>query len=523
MQTLYATQLEIDHGDLSTEDTVIELTARIQSWVRAKYERQRPRWGEATLEFPDDGRVVHPLPGHELTGRMQQGDEALLSSLSWRHPDDGDPSIQWVAQVSIARLDGELQFHCVVGVESPSLLLRPNRSQVGRPAIVTEILDAYPTRIDGWPVPREVRVLDREAIPGFVTEVLLSPTRRLPVVVISSDLWSGRPCVDPESVRRILDGSAEVCHLVDKFAAFDLTNEVGKGLACYDGAARVYWPGMSLHDPSRLHPYYLSSVLRRFRERAMSWEKMLAQKLAGISATALSQSSLLQRVRRELIEERDAGARRKLEEATTGRVTMEDLLRELESCMGRSDELQAENDSLQARIEQLEYILRDWRPLAPESEEEEANGPPLGFATVEDAVEAARERLSGPLLFLDSALESASDSPFGRPDDVYSLLEALHAVSLRWKEQDGSLGTTWDNALAEKGYEYKPRIGDTTKGKWGETYRFHYKGEKRLFEAHVTIGSKSAERCLSVHFLRDDDDLVLVIGHVGRHLRNTKT
>jgi hypothetical protein len=304
-----------------------------------------------------------------------------------------------------------------------------------------------------------------------------------------------------------------------------LTEEVGRALSCYDGAVRVYWPGMSVNDGSRQHPLYLPSVLRKYRESREPWEQVLAERLAGISALRLSQSDLTNRVRRELAEEQRAEAKRKLDQATTGQISMAEMLQELDVALKRIEELEENSRLLHARIEQLVYV-QDWQRSAPEGKEGsdvDGKGTTKGFSNVLCAVEAAQRDFSGPLQFLDSAGESARDSPFNRPDDVYALLKDFHHVASRWRKGEGSLGTPWANALAERGVEFKAHISPTTKGMFGSEYMFFYKGETRLFEQHVTLGAKSPDTCLSVHVYRDDDDYVLVVGHVGRHLRNTKT
>ena len=66
-------------------------------------------------------------------------------------------------------------------------------------------------------------------------------------------------------------------------------------------------------------------------------------------------------------------------------------------------------------------------------------------------------------------------------------------------------------------------ISRTAKGKWGDDYSFMYKGKSQLFEWHVTLGAGSADTCASIHFLPDEVEGKLVIGHVGKHLTNTSS
>lgn len=146
-------------------------------------------------------------------------------------------------------------------------------------------------------------------------------------------------------------------------------------------------------------------------------------------------------------------------------------------------------------------------------------------ATLENTLQVVEScaRTSRNLLFLRSALESAQESPYRRPEEVRDALVALDEVAGRWAEtlDTGGMGESWWEALARHGFEYKSRISETTRGNWAEDYTFVYEGEKVLFEEHVTIGKKQADRCLSIHFHRDPKARRVVVGHVGRHLTNT--
>ncbi|MGQ4808533.1 hypothetical protein NKDENANG_01916 [Candidatus Entotheonellaceae bacterium PAL068K] len=100
---------------------------------------------------------------------------------------------------------------------------------------------------------------------------------------------------------------------------------------------------------------------------------------------------------------------------------------------------------------------------------------------------------------------------------------ARSACRLVLEKNDGQLGQSCNQALSNRGFELRDQISKTSKGKWEADYRFLYKGCKHLFEKHITIGGKQADKCISVHFYRDDTDLVLAIGYCGRHLTTTKT
>lgn len=151
---------------------------------------------------------------------------------------------------------------------------------------------------------------------------------------------------------------------------------------------------------------------------------------------------------------------------------------------------------------------------------------PTEFPSVLEGYECAEKKFGGPdspLVFFESARRSAAESPYNSPELVYELLKELHKLALLWKRREGKLGQRWEDALAPTGFEYKPGISQTTKGKFGDEYRFNYDGRKPLFEEHITKGAKHPHSCFSIHLYRDDKKLRLVIGHCGKHLSTTTT
>ena len=143
-----------------------------------------------------------------------------------------------------------------------------------------------------------------------------------------------------------------------------------------------------------------------------------------------------------------------------------------------------------------------------------------GFRKVREGVALATEEFAETLLFLPDAVQAATDSPYTHAAKLYPLFEALdEAARLR---RAGGLGGELYEFFRARGFEYKPHISMTTTGKFGNEYKFNYKGQKLLFHNHVTLGSgHDVRHCLSIHWLWDEDDSRFVVGWCGRHLTNT--
>lgn len=142
--------------------------------------------------------------------------------------------------------------------------------------------------------------------------------------------------------------------------------------------------------------------------------------------------------------------------------------------------------------------------------------------TIWEVVQQAREIFRENLVFLDSAMKSAANSPYLQPDRVGLLFQTLDELVQSWRK-DGRVEGSWKMAFKKYGFDYKPHISQTAEGKYGSEYEFIYKGRHHLFGEHVTLGGGQPDTCMSVHWIRDKKDKRIVIGWCGRHLTNTLT
>lgn len=147
--------------------------------------------------------------------------------------------------------------------------------------------------------------------------------------------------------------------------------------------------------------------------------------------------------------------------------------------------------------------------------------------TMAEAVECAENKFPH-LEILESAKASASNSPFRRPYDVFLALSILNEYVEKFSDAIKDQNEEPPNLLEflkknGGGRRCSMHISKPTKNKHGSHYKFKYQGEKTLFEPHITIGSGGASKCASIHFIFDEEKMKIVIGHVGRHLPNTRT
>ncbi len=79
----------------------------------------------------------------------------------------------------------------------------------------------------------------------FANDTLLSPTRTLPVVAVTTPPAEQHPWIDPDRLAADLAGRATVVLLETGDATWALSAALPKRLDVYGGAARIWWPGLT--------------------------------------------------------------------------------------------------------------------------------------------------------------------------------------------------------------------------------------------------------------------------------------
>jgi hypothetical protein len=537
MRTVYAIQFTVlPEPAESVADCVSRLRDTVAAWIRRKYETV---WS-TQVELDGASVQLEPRPQHALSLTEEAAGESSLTTVDWRHPhEDRDPAksddkLQWHTQVIVARNESSVQLQIVVRILSLEFVVKPVAFSVGRPAVVESLLTRFRCTHDGTEIPTSVRDLAADEVEVFVEDVLLNPFRRLPVLVLTPDMYSEIYSVEAQELLQSVLGYAAVATLRDKWAAFKLTECVGKSLSCYDGAVRLYWPRFSLDADPFQHPLYLKPQIRFHASNGRPLSRHLFRFFSAISVFRLAEGNVIRAVRTNMAAARTAElelARKNLRE---GSLDPKEREAALEAAWRNNDELNeriktilAENDTLKQELSDQKALWTEYGGyIAPDATEEaRAEEGPAFFDSVVDAMQTASKDFSEQLLFLDSAKKSASNSPYGNPARVYECLEALAQVCMEWQQNNGQLGRGWKAALTELGFgsDYKAEISQTARGKWGDEYRFQYLGEKRPFEEHITLGAKQADKCMSIHWYRDDTTRKLVVGWCGRHLTNTRS
>jgi len=142
----------------------------------------------------------------------------------------------------------------------------------------------------------------------------------------------------------------------------------------------------------------------------------------------------------------------------------------------------------------------------------------MELRTVRAAVESARAR-SQHLVFLDEALRSADASPFVRPQGLYEALLILDRVAADYRRDE--LGAGFEAAFGKAGLTgFASDIFEAAKNRYGSDYTVRYGDRQVQLGPHLRFGHGPPDSCARIYWYVDQDQRLLVVGHVGRHLRD---
>lgn len=501
--------------------------------VRERVQGAYRQWLGGGLALGWDGQTRRPRPGDEATATLAEAGSCRVFELSLVCRDRDDFGVRWNlsvkiggdeqtiwAQVTLARAGGRL-FR---GVAAPPPMLLS--------AVFSALLDGFDCRLPGGkPVPDAAHWLQTDDMAAFVARDLLDPARVLPIVAVSPDAETGEPIPDVVALARDLRGLARVVVFADSDAAYALTHAVGdKILSCYNGAARLYWPGFSRDDEPFLHPLLLDGTLWR-----------LEHDRAGAAAELLRMLDEKSRVPDEsFFADLRARIAVALAPPPSDKPEAAPVFSDLEA---RVTALQTENAGLRAQVDSLKTFLggrmdamqaetRLWLEeivgeigRMGERQTTESQTDARRFRTVSEALTQARTDFDDVLDIWTDAEKSAKLAQYGQPERVYESLSRLAEVGRERFAAHGknrSLGKGWVEWLREKGEDCADE-SPTTMNKYSDERRFHDRPTRRetLMTWHLKLGGSNRGNCVRLYFAFDDPTQRVLIGHCGGHLTNT--
>ena len=430
--------------------------------------------------------------------------------------------------VAVAEATGLIAVSVVLAAASQSL--SPISLDVHCPRVVGNLLrPPSPWRHGATRVTSSPVDFDGYAGGDRFVSLVWSGVRSLPVVAVSDDQGAVLHPGIVEGLARDLAGLAVVARL-DPAASWRVSKTKGKEWSCYNGAIRLYWPGLAADeglDPRagaepRDYPLWTPSRLLTeeadTRVAAGKLRSQLRRRVLGQSAFAISEPPVFAKIRRSARQEELEVLKGRLSPDADYKALAEDYFEQLARRHAEIEERDAEIADLRGQVSNLQLAFR-WKDETPGAVEPDAETPP---ETVEEAVLTAMDRHHGELVFgaavdsMESVETVAADA--GGPTKILRYLEVLAEFTRARRE--GALGKTAVKWLEDAGVAASGE-SDTIKNNPKERSARQWddgSGETRYFDMHLKPNeATSPDRCVRIYFDYDEDLGKTVVGWVGKH------
>jgi hypothetical protein len=512
MRRIYTCLLELADASSAAPRVARALTKR---WV-----------GRAYGGWPEHApRRWQPEPGVTVRWRLldhpQRVDEAF--ELVWTRPHAQDPTLWRRATVQITTTGSAGRVLILEQLESADPKVRAAPAQrVQRPPLVPELVREVACVDGGWDVtanPHRVNAAQAANLDAFVRG-----DRRLPVVLVAPDVH-GALLAD---VARFADDLVAVAHVVvldGKSAVGALDAELGGGRGAPPGGVRLLWPSWRSSDAPGHHPAWRAEEVAGPEGPRPRVAEILSDLVLGAATLRVEGDPLVERLARNQ-DTVDLQERRvELESLRTAvlddRAAAEELIAEYQAELSRADE----------QVYALEADLERERELRMRFEQGyltlATGGGDPGIASAASAVPTngnlgevvRRAKSTRPhLVILPEAERSAAEWRFDRVDLVELDLARLDSVAAEWAS--GALRVDFGAACRNQGLDWVRDVSASAKQKYAEDYRRSYKGRPIMLGPHFR---RDGRQLVRVYCFLDEDERRVVVGHVGRHLRDRTT
>ena len=475
------------------------------------------RWPDGLDWFrADTPRAVDAGAGTIFRWEPYTAGDRTLIDFVWRHPHDQNPEIDWWTRVAYFR-EGTTQLVVIKVANSGPELDYVGNLLTTRPRLVLHLLEHFELSDGDECFSDKALTVDESTVQDFVQYYLCAPERRSPLVIVSPG-QDGCYKLAPGAAAPQFATLASCYVLATPAASFALTRALQhKELSCFNGAIRAYMPGFSRSSNPYDHPLILP-------ERVVAGSRRLANVLARATLRRFRDDPRVGDLRDERAVALNEGQEKLLStleglratagSAETWRSLAEDLdqqgLRLRSELDATREQLRYSEDKARA----LEYALQQSR-LA--DGEELAEEPQVLCETPEEAVELAANMYEDELVVLASSFESARNSPFRRPKDIFAALKSIAELK---RQQRKGLGRSLREVFAALGQDYRLGVSESTNKKLRGQFKFARDGQQVSCEEHLCIGKGTYDpgTCARIYFRFGPPEDHAVVGHVGRHL-----
>jgi hypothetical protein len=505
--------------DVAADSGMLDVISTYRDWINEHYKKKR-KISEFDFDPQSNALSVNIPERHLLSSDLFQYGDGRVCRIRWSFPDDANDGLRWSNEIRIGQFGDRCGVEHLISIESVEYSISPAKLLFGSPRAVRDICMKTPAFIGEMQVRAEPYQLKTGNLSDLMT-LLTSSLRKLPVVLLSPYPRGEPNQLDPVRLARNLAGIAVVVRIDDPELTWDFADEVGRQLSCFNGAARIYWPGFDKDSDPRSHKLIFGNWIDQVGPDVAS--RIIEKSIFAVATFRyVPDKRIASLIRQVEAEERQKFLAEKKETGEEFWADYERDLARLQAAQSRIEELEAENANLRAN-QGVFFVPESGAADELEEAPEETQS---AFVSVAEATNAAAKKCKN-LEILSTAISAAEDSPFKRPYDIFKALSDLDEIVNVWRDNNKVHGNGGDllQHLRDRGWGKRSslHISNTTRSNFRSSYEFKYQGKKQIFEPHITIGSGDANNCASIHFIFDQNRLKIVVGHVGKHLPNTKT
>lgn len=542
---LYQIRAEVKNDKMTGSSRYEVAKETIWLWLKKKT-IEMPELAEKVSSAMENGdnlvNIIYNGSVHIRVIALEDG-ECPQWGMSFSHPGIDVPTQVWETQAILTQdgdqvyLSAELSY-CVAiaGIEPmPSVpgFVRDIAKNIG-------LFSCAPITESVWKINTDAQI-------DTLHQLLLDPSRNLPVVVLSEPdrrKWPVSQGPAPEyliSGEKIARGCFGRCIVVQMpyWPSFKWTKAVGKIWSVFDGGVRIYQPGLNMdEDDIYAHPLYLKSKILNWSHDV---DKSSLQSFSEfLSATIRQEPTLLSSVQTrltfsELFQKSLALMRN---EATANEATLrqsyeseisdlkeqlkfhqdlaEDAYQKFDHYRKESLAFSAENHNLNALVENLRDALR-------------ASGRKLEIPipdNYDEMEEWCSEYFPDRLIFTTRARRAIKDTQTLYAD-VPLVYRALCFLAQEY--HDLKLGKIESHVMADKLNELqlqnRPSINLDQAGQYGKTYFYtDSDGKEHFVDMHLARGTdRDPHRTLRIYYYWDDVKNRVVVVSLTKHLTSSSS
>jgi hypothetical protein len=354
---------------------------------------------------------------------LTSGQDKHYLAFSFGHPlpEEGDLI---VTRLGFAK-DSDRKSNLAVSLEKSSVARVSHNIGVRKPILVNQLIERLPKHFDGEiPISKQPLDLIEEDAEIIATSLKGKAGNVLPIVYVSRSRRSNLPLTDPVQLASRLAGMAHV--FVEPDYTFNLRIEeiIGtKDYSCFNGAVRVYWPGIKSPKYNWVWiPDFFENSANFKRDPVQEILTYIADRTKGMYLGTCDVRSIIFIQSRNNLETKRAALEGRVREVEASGAKKDETMRLYDEVIAEGDKAQAE---LTARVEQLTRQVGD---LTTENAFLQENVAQIDSYKKEKQVDNQLASNPDVLLSLDRLLEvSPSLSP--------SIKNRIQAVLTKYNEQ----------------------------------------------------------------------------------------